>query len=115
MAIIWGIYITFQLPILAITLKEHGGVRGEARFPPFNKYFCNNVAMKRGIYITSQLPIISYIGNSLNEHGGVTNRLRFVSVRGEARFPPNAAIIRGILFPIQFPNIFQLLNYFYLL
>jgi len=26
-----------SFPILAITLKEHGGVRGEARSPPFNK------------------------------------------------------------------------------
>ena len=25
----------------------------------------------------------------LQEHGGVTNRKRFVSVRGEARFPPS--------------------------
>ena len=28
----------------------------------------------------------------LQEHGGVSNRLRFDSVRGEARFPPNNLI-----------------------
>jgi hypothetical protein len=41
------------------------------------------MAIIRGIIIPYQFPIIANIGNSLNEHGGVTNRKRFVSVRGE--------------------------------
>jgi hypothetical protein len=31
--------------MLAITLKEHGGVRGEARFPPYKELFIiNNIS-----------------------------------------------------------------------
>ena len=43
------------------------------------------------LYANSQT--LSNIGNFLNEHGGVTNRKRFVSVRGEARFPPLKAFV----------------------
>ena len=53
MAIIWGIFIPYHFPIIANIdnfLNEHGGVRGEARFPP------NNVAIIRGIYYTIQFP-----------------------------------------------------------
>jgi len=51
------LHTNFQsLPILAIAgLQEHGGVRGEARFPP-------NVAIIWGIFITYQFPIIANIG-----------------------------------------------------
>jgi len=66
---------------------------------------------RRGeIVFQIHFPIITKICNSLNEHGGVTNRFQFVSLRGEACFPPyikvkifikyfyfNAANIWGIL------------------
>ena len=40
-----------SFPILAITLKEHGGVRGEARFPPLAVEVPNNIK------ITTILPL----------------------------------------------------------
>jgi hypothetical protein len=51
-----------------------------------------------GFCFPNQFPIIANIGNFLNEHGGV---------RGEVRFPPNVAIIRGILFSKPILNHYQ--------
>ena len=46
----------------------------------FIKYFCYNLAIIRGDYLSSLISQkLSNICNFLNEHGGV---------RGEARFPP---------------------------
>ena len=83
MAIIWGIFIPYHFPIIANIdnfLNEHGGVRGEARFPP-------NAAIIWGIFIPYYFPIIANIGNFLNKHGGLQEH---GGVRGDARFPPFA-------------------------
>jgi hypothetical protein len=82
-AIIRGIIIPYQFPIIA----NIGNMQAFWGLAPFATQwrkgaFCNNVAIIRGIIIPYQFPIIANIGNFLNEHGGVTNRKRFVSVRG---------------------------------